>query len=94
MAIIGNNLTRKAGEKLRRLPPPNYGLTDERVALLKNPTVEGAMKFWNFALMGKPASEDAILAGVHKARIMWPGSTATMIEESKLWLLRRGLKIP
>lgn len=66
-----------------------HGLSDEQIALLKNPTMEGAMKLWNYALLGKPLG-DAPLAGVHKARLKWPGSSKAMVQESKKWLRENG----
>lgn len=93
MALWGKDL-RSLGELAKLRGPPNYGLDEVRANLMRKPSVEVAMRFWDFKRMGKPVSEDAVLAGVHKARVVWPGSTPEMVQESKLWLLRRGLKIP
>lgn len=89
-----NRNLRTAGQNLGGFGPPNFGLSDEKVALLRNPTYEAALRFWDYAKLGKPSSAEAVLAGVHKARIVWPGSTPQMVQESKLWLLRRGLRLP
>lgn len=65
------------------------GLSPKQIALLKNPTLEGALEFWPAAL-GKPISPDAPLAGIHKARLVWPGATKKMVQESRAWLKEHG----
>lgn len=85
------------GERLRaKHGPPHFGLSDEQAAVLRNPTFAGAMAFWPWHAPGMrngPRSPDVALAGVHKARLHWPGATEAMKQESKLWLIKRGLKI-
>ena len=71
----------------------NYGLSDEKVAVLRNPTEEGAMKFWDYALLGEPIDATVPLAGVHRARLKWGGSTKKMVKESKRWLLDHGYRL-
>jgi hypothetical protein len=69
-----------------------YGLTPEKVDLLRNPTAEKAMKLWPHHVRGmeQPLDGTAALAGVHKARLLWPGSTKAMVRESKEWLRVHG----
>lgn len=85
---------RKVGEALKAKGPPNYGLGEVQANLLRNPTVEVAMRFWDFRKNGRPKTPDSVLVGIHQARVVWPGSTPEMVEESKLWLMRRARKIP
>ena len=68
----------------------SWPISPEREALLRNPTLEGALKFWNYKMLGEPANEFVPLAGVHKARLAWSGSTKAMIKESKKWLADHG----
>ena len=68
------------------------GLSPEQITLLKNPTMEGALKFWNYEILGKPIGL-APLAGVHKARLKWPGATLEMRAESMTWLLANNYKV-
>lgn len=74
--------------------PKLYGLSPEKAALLRNPTIEGALKFWPFPAIGEPHRDNAPLAGLHKARIMWPGATKAMVRESKAWLRENGYEVP
>ena len=67
-------------------------LSARKVEILRNPTTEAAMEFWPWHLLGKPASPDAPMAGLHKARLAWPGSTRQMRAESRRWLVEHGLK--
>lgn len=69
-----------------------YGVSPETVAVLLNPTLEGAMQFWDRGIHGDPIG-DAPLAGIHKARLKWPASTKVMVKESKKWLLENGYGI-
>lgn len=93
--VYGPGAVKRAGQRLREdYGPPNWGLSEVVVAVLKNPTVEGGMRLWPWhVLKAGPKSPDAVLAGLHRARLHWPGSTLVMIEESKLYLLRRGIKL-
>lgn len=68
-------------------------LSPEKIALLKNPTTEGALKFWNYDLLGKPMDDTVALAGVHRARLKWDGSTKAMIRESREWLQSHGYTV-
>lgn len=43
---------------------------EERIALMKNPTLEGALKFWDYKRLGEPVKPNVPLAGIHKARIL------------------------
>jgi len=67
-----------------------YELSADKIDCLRNPTTEKAMKFWPHDLLGSPKTETAALAGVHKARLVWSGSTKKMIRESKKWLAENG----
>jgi hypothetical protein len=67
-----------------------HGIPEDRAQLLRNPTLEGAMKLWNYDLLGPPAEPETALAGLHKARLKWKGSTKQMVKESKKWLSDRG----
>ena len=69
-------------------PPP--GFSADQIALWKNPTNEHAMKYWDRSVMGEPLHHDVALAGVHKARVKWRGSTKQMVRESKEWLRANG----
>lgn len=69
---------------------PPLGFSADQIALFKNPTNEHALRYWNYDLLGQPASPDAPLAGIHKARIKWRGSTKDMVRESKAWLREHG----
>lgn len=71
-----------------------YGLSPEKAALLDNPTTEGAMKFWSYDLLGEPAAPDAPMAGLHRARVMWPGASKQQVKESKAWLRAHGYTVP
>ena len=68
-------------------------LQREREAVLRNPTVEGAIRYFWQEHLGDPRKlhPDTILAGVHKARVWWPKATPQMVEQSKRWLSQRGL---
>lgn len=68
------------------------------VAVMRNPTVEGALSFyepfrrkmgWPYPLDATP--EVAALACVHKARLGWRGSTKAMIRASRAWLIEHGM---
>jgi hypothetical protein len=50
-----------------------HGIPADRAALLRNPTIEGAMKFWNRQLLGNPVEQETALAGLYKARLQWKG---------------------
>ena len=65
-------------------------MTPKQIALLKNPTIESAMEFWPAHLLGPPLSHNTALAGIHKARLAWKGSSKAMIKESKAWLAANG----
>lgn len=74
-------------------------ISKEKEALLRNldsmSDEEGNaafMGFWNYALLGSPATEKPFvaLAGAHKARIRWPAATKKMVKASKTWLLKHG----
>ena len=65
-------------------------LSIEKEAILRNPTAEGAIKFWPWHILGDPIRPDAPLAGLHKARVAWPGSTRQMRAESRRWLVEHG----
>lgn len=67
-----------------------YELPPERIALLKNPTEEGAVKFIRDSLHIPNPNPKNALAGLHKARLSWNGSSPEMIEESKKWLVDNG----
>jgi hypothetical protein len=67
-----------------------HGIPEDRAQLLRNPTLEGAMKLWNYQLLGPPVEPETALAGLHKARLKWAGSTKQMVKESKKWLSDRG----
>lgn len=54
-------------------------ISKEQEALLRNPTIEGAMKLWPYHLLGAPLNDTVALAGLHKARLVWPKSTKKMI---------------
>lgn len=64
-------------------------MTPEKREALLHPTMERALRFWRPELLGPPIG-DAPLAGLHKARLIWPESTASMIEVSKKWLVDHG----
>jgi hypothetical protein len=66
----------------------SHGLDPIRVDALVNPTMEKALALWNPAL-GPPIG-DSPLAGLHKARLKWVGSTKKMIKESEEWLQIHG----
>ena len=68
------------------------------VALMRNPTVEGALGYyepfrrkmgWPYPVDATP--EVAALACVHKARVRWSGSTKAMVRASKRWLVQHGM---
>lgn len=67
--------------------------TDKRDAVMRNPTNEGALRFWNYELLGPTARPDAPLAGVHKARLQWTGATEAMKAESRAWLREHGYSV-
>ena len=67
-----------------------YKLSEEQLDALRNPTREKAMKFWNYDLLGEPVTPDTPLAGLHKARMFWKGSTGEMMVESARWLMDHG----
>lgn len=64
-------------------------VTPEKREALLHPTMDRAMKLWRFELLGPPIG-DAPLAGLHKARLLWPESSAEMIAVSKKWLTDHG----
>jgi len=67
---------------------------EEKRQILRNPTPENAMKLWDYALLGKPLSDTVAMAGLHKARVLWRGSSKKMVKESKQWLRDHGYLIP
>ena len=80
------------------MSPRMHCLDPDLVALMRNPTVEGAMGFyepfrrkmgWPYPIDATP--EVAALACVHKARVRWSGSTKSMVRASKAWLVEHGM---
>lgn len=67
-----------------------FGLSPKTIALLKNPTAEGAAAVWRSDLFGEPKDPTVPLAAIHKARLKWPESTKKMVRESKEWLRANG----
>lgn len=67
-----------------------HELHPDNIAILRNPTAEGAMRQLKKQLGFEPSSPRVTLAAVHKARLLWSGSTSEMIEESKRWLVDNG----
>jgi len=68
-------------------------LSPEKIDALRNPTEDKALKFWRSELLGSP-QPDVALAGLHKARCMWPQSTAKMVRDSRAWLSAHGFDVP
>ena len=73
---------------MTRSKKARHGLDLVTIDALVNPTMEKALRFWN-PLLGAPIG-DAPLAGLHKARLKWQGSTKKMIKESEDWLRLHG----
>lgn len=80
------------------MSPRMHCLDADVVAVMRNPTVEGAMRLyepmrhrmgWPYPLDATP--EVTALACVHKARIGWSGSTKAMVRASKAWLIEHGM---
>ncbi len=67
-----------------------FHASPEHIAVLRNPTLLGAMKLWDFSRLGLPENDTVPLAGVHKARLQWSGASKRQIKESKKWLSDHG----
>ena len=62
----------------------------KRDALLRNPNIVDATKWWVSQNLPDPACPTVPLATVHKARLQWLDATDTMITESIAWLQANG----
>lgn len=65
----------------------------ERNEVMRNPTLENALAYWNKRGFPPPVSPDTPLATVHKARLHWLDATDAMLRESQEWLLANGYKV-
>jgi hypothetical protein len=63
-----------------------------RNEVFANPTLEGALEFWNAQGFPPPVGEDVPLATVHRARGQWLDATNEQLAESEAWLKDRGYK--
>lgn len=69
-------------------------LDKDKIEAMKNPTLEAALRYWPYDILGPPLTPDIALAGLHKAVILWPGSTTEMIMKSRIWLEQHGWEVP
>lgn len=70
----------------------NKEFEDWGLNILKNPTPENALEFWQFFKKAPPVKETVMLAGIHKARLQHPAFTNEEREVSKKWLSENGYK--
>jgi hypothetical protein len=83
---------------MSKMTPHQMKITSAAIAKrnrqLRAGTAEAAAAMWKESGLGLPVTPDVPLAGLHKARIVWPDATDEEVQASRAWLAEHGFKAP